>query len=718
MAPFIYRALDQTTQEIRLVDILPSTDSSAPIKLIISHAAFVPPPDEVFKDRRAPLEEIQKTLLPDWYVDKTREGRFLYEDEIGATTWVHPGGLDFGDPPPCPPAGFEPHYEALSYAWGDLRDTEAVSVWLDQKSDGPQQGSLQVTYPLAVALRHLRQSDKPRRMWIDAICINQQDHAERSRQVLRMRDIFRLAIRVIVWLGLADNHSNLAIRVLRTIGQRAQWGARIFKPCPDHLVSPQDFEDPTYGTPWNVWVEEAIYHLGARSWFSRVWTVQEFQLGNKDCVVQCGNASISRRCFRMACTRLMDRSFWFHNHDFQNRLARMVQSIADMSLDPWGRILGRASEKYCTDSRDKIYGTLGLLRQSILDIQPDYTAPVAEIYKTAMLQHVKAVGRLALLDHCYIGTKLRGSPSWVPNWEVGSDGMFMSHNGWSASGFSSSSWTQPDANTLCVEGVRLGAVTAISPLLPTEKAFVDFVRGAVYGHNNDPWIPKCTYDYLQQFVYLFNGGYIREHYPAHDYLPSWRECRAHLWDHIEQIPDVHYPKSSPVKSRALRMPPPRLFYGSDGRIGSGPADTEPGDVLAVFPGCPLPKILRPTENSAYEIVGSYKVCGLTHAEAFLGRVSETHYPVFGVDNCKLEQAMILDLETDESREMIDDPRLEKLSVDWVVRPLSVEGGERNDGMPLFEFTNTKTGEVRRTDPRMSIEALRARGVPFETFTLV
>ncbi|KAK3378968.1 hypothetical protein B0T24DRAFT_589573 [Lasiosphaeria ovina] len=289
-----------------------------------------------------------------------------------------------------------------------------------------------------------------------------------------------------------------------------------------------------------------------------------------------------------------------------------------MSLDPWGRILGRASEKYYTDSRDEIYGTVGLLRRSTLDIQPDYTAPVAEIYKTAMLQHVKAVGRYPV--HL-----------WIPNWEVGNDGMFMSHNGWSASGFSSSSWTQPDANTL---------------------------------------------------------GYIREYYPTHDYWPSWRECRAHLWDHIEQIPDVPYPKGSSAKSRAFRMPPPRLFYGSDGQIGSEPADTEPGDVLAVFPGCPLPKILRPTENSAYEIVGSYKVCGLTYAEVFLGPVPETHYPMFGVDNY------------------------------WVVRPLSVEGGERNDGMPLFEFTNTKIGEVRRTDPRMSIEALRARGVPFETFTFL
>lgn len=62
MEPFIYRPLDQTAHEIRLVDILPSGDTDASIELIISHAAFLPPPDDTFKDRRPRLEEIQATL--------------------------------------------------------------------------------------------------------------------------------------------------------------------------------------------------------------------------------------------------------------------------------------------------------------------------------------------------------------------------------------------------------------------------------------------------------------------------------------------------------------------------------------------------------------------------------------------------------------------------------------------------------------------------------
>ncbi|KAK5662114.1 hypothetical protein OQA88_8019 [Cercophora sp. LCS_1] len=113
---------------------------------------------------------------------------------------------------------------------------------------------------------------------------------------------------------------------------------------------------------------------------------------------------------------------------------------------------------------------------------------------------------------------------------------------------------------------------------------------------------------------------------------------------------------------------------------------------------------------------------LTHAEAFLGPVPDPYYPIIEVDHCKLQQAMLLDLkageEDEEVLQMIDDPRLEKLSAEWVVRPLNVEEGERNDGMPLFEFKNARTGEVRRTDPRMDVEALKARGVPFETFALV
>ncbi|KAI1357439.1 hypothetical protein F5Y08DRAFT_163607 [Xylaria arbuscula] len=60
-----------------------------------------------------------------------------------------------------------PPYEALSYAWGPLSDTIDVIVVNGHVSTIP------VTRNLEEGLRHLRYEDRPRTMWIDALCINQ-----------------------------------------------------------------------------------------------------------------------------------------------------------------------------------------------------------------------------------------------------------------------------------------------------------------------------------------------------------------------------------------------------------------------------------------------------------------------------------------------------------------------------------------------------------------
>lgn len=50
-------------------------------------------------------------------------------------------------------------------------------------------------------------------LWIDAVCIDQTDHREKSRQVAQMGDIYRDAERVLVWLGkLSPWHPAFPIR--------------------------------------------------------------------------------------------------------------------------------------------------------------------------------------------------------------------------------------------------------------------------------------------------------------------------------------------------------------------------------------------------------------------------------------------------------------------------------------------------------------------------
>ena len=90
-------------------------------------------------------------------------------------------------------------YEALSYERGEHGRT-SESIVLDGLYT-------KVTRNLKMALFYLRQSSTPRVLWIDALCIDQEDAEERSHQVSLMARIYSSAVRVICWLGL--DHRNI-----------------------------------------------------------------------------------------------------------------------------------------------------------------------------------------------------------------------------------------------------------------------------------------------------------------------------------------------------------------------------------------------------------------------------------------------------------------------------------------------------------------------------
>ncbi|PMD53980.1 HET-domain-containing protein [Hyaloscypha bicolor E] len=80
-------------------------------------------------------------------------------------------------------------YEALSYEWKSEEGSETV-----------QCGSFSIaaTKNLIRALKALRHPDKPRWLWVDALCINQEDIDEKSKQIPMMRDIYSGATIVLV----------------------------------------------------------------------------------------------------------------------------------------------------------------------------------------------------------------------------------------------------------------------------------------------------------------------------------------------------------------------------------------------------------------------------------------------------------------------------------------------------------------------------------------
>lgn len=84
---------------------------------------------------------------------------------------------------------------------GDVKDTRRISA------DGKD---LDVTANLEAALRHIRDPKRPSHIWADAICINQTDDEEKSRQVARMGDVYETARHTVIFLGGPVDESNTA----------------------------------------------------------------------------------------------------------------------------------------------------------------------------------------------------------------------------------------------------------------------------------------------------------------------------------------------------------------------------------------------------------------------------------------------------------------------------------------------------------------------------
>ena len=92
----------------------------------------------------------------------------------------------------------KPSYEALSYCWGDAKDTRQVYC---------EGAVLHVTTSLYTGLKRLRKEDVVRVLWADAVCINQGDIDERNKHVQLMSRIYAQPSAVVVWLG--DDTSGL-----------------------------------------------------------------------------------------------------------------------------------------------------------------------------------------------------------------------------------------------------------------------------------------------------------------------------------------------------------------------------------------------------------------------------------------------------------------------------------------------------------------------------
>ena len=139
-----------------------------------------------------------------------------------------------------------------------------------------------------------------------------------------------------------------------------------------------------------------------------------------------------------------------------------------------------------------------------------------------------------------------------------------------------------------------------------------------------------------------------------------------------------------------------------------------GDQVCIFLGCYSPMILRPVGVGKFQVVGEAYIHGLADAIGVLGPLPSCwNAIIIGDDKLGRPLQRFLNLQTGQYT--AEDPRLDILPSEWE----RVAYDRTPDDPALFEvFKNRVTGEMMKSDPRLSPEALLARGVTLETFQLI
>jgi hypothetical protein len=256
-------------------------------------------------------------------------------------------------------------------------------------------------------------------LWIDAICINQEDLDERSSQVPLMRYIYPQASQVIVWVGKEDDTSRLAISALE------KWSSFFTE---DILLKPhirQEFHS-RFGQR-NTFESnlKAISCFLRRPWFSRSWTLQEISL-SQDATILCGEVEMLwnslSRAFWVAIQANLEPFITDNDAQLFPRCAQVMivnwYNRNDGRLpDPLPQILSMSCQFEASDPRDKIYSLLSLAKINDLSLYvPRYDMSVCDTYTLVTLVTIKDTNDLSMLTTINRESPDPELPSWVSDW--------------------------------------------------------------------------------------------------------------------------------------------------------------------------------------------------------------------------------------------------------------------------------------------------------------
>lgn len=323
-----------------------------------------------------------------------------------------------------------PTYEAVSYCWGDRSCRQDVSC---------MGTSMSITTSLWGALQEFRHSDTPRILWVDGICINQDDEIEKTCQVRLMKEIYAKATLVLVWLGPMDEAGLLS--GISTSLKRLEEFLSSFDPelpAEAQLSLISDTTDPD-GSDVRPKIGQSdlsvISELIGRPWFVRKWVVQEVATAREVRLHIGGGFQIpwlyldDLACKLFSLGALSVLSVKLRPEELQPFTMGLLRTVV-ISAVRYGRKVGRGTLVdvvkrtngfLCSDPRDHVYGLLSCAGEGP-SLDPDYTLSVEDTFKAftrAMLEEGQSYKVLSLEAHKGDAVDPRnprtrtGLPSWV-----------------------------------------------------------------------------------------------------------------------------------------------------------------------------------------------------------------------------------------------------------------------------------------------------------------
>jgi hypothetical protein len=253
-----------------------------------------------------------------------------------------------------------PQYVALSYVWGHDQAPSPILIG---------NTSMHIKQNLDTALRHLRDLVTTRALWVDAICINQEDRKEKADQVKQMGLIYFKAQKVMVWLGSADESFEPVETFLRDLDeQRARLRSSAIELKVPYPGRSKTHHDPEFSLALRdqkrpTSVLRGLLQLFSRPYWERVWIIQEISKASK-VEVMFGRLRVHWNPLLLASRNLKD---------LPERTRTLLSAITNFraqeqrygGFSPNSRmslfdalIMSRYS--LATDPRDKIYALLGM----------------------------------------------------------------------------------------------------------------------------------------------------------------------------------------------------------------------------------------------------------------------------------------------------------------------------------------------------------------------